>query len=71
MTHENSGQAGHSAAADADEESDVAGNSAAAIVDERGFVFISLFDLNRANASDFPVMTRESVASFMSVRWQR
>ena len=31
----NSGRAGHSAAADADEESDVAGYSAAAIVDER------------------------------------
>ena len=35
MTHENSGWAGHSAIADADEESDVAGYSAAAIVDER------------------------------------
>ena len=35
MTHENSGWAGHSATADADEESDVAGSSAAAIVDER------------------------------------
>ena len=35
MTHENSGWAGHSATADADEESDVAGYSATAIVDER------------------------------------
>ena len=35
MTHENSGWAGHSATADADEESDVAGYSAAAIVDAR------------------------------------
>ena len=35
MTHENSGWAGHSATADADEESDVAGYSAAAIADER------------------------------------
>ena len=35
MTHETSGWAGHSATADADEESDVAGSSAAAIVDER------------------------------------
>ena len=35
MTHENSGWAGHSATAGADEESDVAGYSAAAIVDER------------------------------------
>ena len=35
MTHENSGWAGHSATAGADEESDVAGCSAAAIVDER------------------------------------
>ena len=35
MTHENSGWAGHSATADADEESEVAGYSAAAIVDER------------------------------------
>ena len=35
MTPENSGWAGHSATADADEESDVAGYSAAAIVDQR------------------------------------
>ena len=35
VTHEHSGWAGHSATADADEESDVAGYSAAAIVDER------------------------------------
>ena len=49
MTHENSGVAGHSAAADVDENSDVAGYSAAAVVDERR-VASSTIELPRCEA---------------------